>query len=71
MHYRADKKPSLKTFRESLFDNEFNLIKNIDSILAPFLKYLEPLLCLINDLNSDDVDGVGCRRGRKKYIKGL
>ncbi len=56
---------------EALFYKEFNLIKNIDSILAPFLNYLESVLCLLSDLNSDDVDGVGCKRGRKKYMKGL
>jgi hypothetical protein len=52
---------------EKLFDNNHDFIKNINKILDRFSKYLDSVLCILNDMNSVD-DDRGCDR---KYIKGL
>jgi hypothetical protein len=52
---------------EKHFDNNHNFKKKINKILDRFSKYLNSVLCILNDMNSVD-DDRGCDR---KYIKGL
>jgi hypothetical protein len=52
---------------EKLFDNNHHFIRNLNKILDRFSKYLDSVLCILNDMNSVDDD----RSCDRKYIKGL